>query len=130
MLNFTNNERKNNVMSKFSKKPINEWKYGEEFERYISSSLSLRDIASLKNEFFTTEMARALRELYNALLDIKALGKKCLQDIGNLSLGYIVSLEDELFTIKMTRAFDTLYYGLLDNKALRNKWLKEREAPR
>ena len=111
-------------MSKFSKKPINEWEWGNEYEHYISS-LSLSKIASLKNEFFTKGMARALYELYNALLNIKALGKKGLQNIGNLSLGYIVSLEDELFTIKMTRAYDKLYYGLLDNKALRKKWLQD-----
>ena len=66
-------------MSKFSKKPISEWKYGEEFERYISN-LSLGYIVSLEDEFFTIEMTRAYDGLYYALLDMKALRKKWLKE--------------------------------------------------
>ena len=76
-------------MSKFSKKPISEWKWGNEYEHYVSN-LSLSDIVSLEDEFFTIEMTRAYDALYYALLDMKALRKKWLKEnVKNLDDGQL-----------------------------------------
>ena len=91
-------------MSKFSKKPISEWEWGNEYEHYIDN-LSLSDVVSLEKEFFTPDMTRAFDELYYALLDLKALRKKYLEQ-------FVVYADDESLSIK-------------ENKALEEKWLQE-----
>ena len=65
--------------TKFSKRPISDWKHGDEYEHYVNN-LSLGDIVSLESEYFTIEMTQAFDKLYYSLLDMKSLRKKWVRE--------------------------------------------------
>tara|TARA_Y100001937_G_scaffold59588_1_gene81824 strand:- start:66 stop:305 length:240 start_codon:yes stop_codon:yes gene_type:complete len=64
---------------KFSKTPISDWKYGDQYE-YFVSSMNLCDIVELENEYFTPEMTQAYDTLKDCLMDHKGLRKKFVKE--------------------------------------------------
>ncbi len=63
----------------FAETEISEWEYGEEYEHKVFR-MSLAEIRSLEEEYFTPEMINAWDELYYSLLDHKKLREKFVRE--------------------------------------------------
>ena len=63
----------------FTETEICEWEYGEEYEHKVFR-MSLAEMRSLEEEYFTPEMTDAWDKLYYSLLDHKKLREKFVRE--------------------------------------------------
>ena len=63
----------------FAETEICEWEFGEEYEHKVFR-MSLGEMRSLVEEYFTPEMTNAWDELYYSLLDHKKLREKFVRE--------------------------------------------------
>ena len=76
---WINPDRTNTKENKFfSKIPIGDWNYGEEWEHFVIG-MSLSDIVSLEDKYFISDMTNSYDNLYYSLLDHKELRKKFVE---------------------------------------------------
>tara|TARA_Y100001938_G_C7831917_1_gene301808 strand:- start:217 stop:576 length:360 start_codon:yes stop_codon:yes gene_type:complete len=93
-------DKTNNQENKFfSKIPISDWNYGEEWENFVIG-MSLSDILSLENNYFINDMTNYYDNLYYSLLDHKELRKKFVEfkrSEKDKSLNFLVYLRGKSF---------------------------------
>tara|TARA_R100000781_G_scaffold113352_1_gene81654 strand:- start:322 stop:591 length:270 start_codon:yes stop_codon:yes gene_type:complete len=63
----------------FAETEICEWEFGEEYEHKVFR-MSLAEMRSLEEEYFTPEMTAAWDKLYYSLLDHKKLRQKFVRE--------------------------------------------------
>mgnify|MGYP001182981265 CR=1 FL=1 len=63
----------------FAETEICEWEFGQEYEHKVFR-MSLAEIRSLEEKYFTPEMTKAWDELYYSLLDHKKLREKFVRE--------------------------------------------------
>ena len=63
----------------FAETEISEWEYGEEYEHKVFR-MSLAEMRSIEEEYFTPEMISACDKLYYFLLDHKKLREKFVRE--------------------------------------------------
>ena len=63
----------------FAETEISEWEYGQEYEHKVFR-MSLAEMRSLEEEYFTPEMTDAWDKLYYSLLDHKKLREKFVKE--------------------------------------------------
>ena len=79
----------------FTETEICEWEYGQEYEHKVFR-MSLAEMRSLEEEYFTPEMTDAWDKLYYSLLDHKKLREKFVREKLQKDKNNLIEVNDEI----------------------------------